>query len=75
MLVYTGLLRALQQEDQLAAVLSHEIAHVLARHTVNPLSMCLLVLSYTGVQLRVRPCKGIWTISGSLKGGGLQLWV
>ena len=34
-LVYTGLLRALQQEDQLAAVLSHEIAHVLARHTVN----------------------------------------
>ena len=34
-LVYTGLLRALQQEDQLAAVLSHEIAHVLARHTVS----------------------------------------
>ena len=34
--VFTGLLKALQQEDQLAAVLSHEIAHVVARHTVRP---------------------------------------
>ena len=34
-LVFTGLLKALRSEDQLAAVLSHEVAHVIARHTVR----------------------------------------
>jgi predicted Zn-dependent protease len=30
--VYTGLLRAAKNQDQLAAVLGHEVGHVLARH-------------------------------------------
>ncbi len=30
--VYTGLLKVAQNEDQLAAVIGHEVAHVLARH-------------------------------------------
>ena len=34
-IVFTGLLKLLRSEDQLAAVLAHEIAHVLARHTVR----------------------------------------
>jgi metalloendopeptidase OMA1, mitochondrial len=33
--VYTGLLRMLESEDELAAVLAHEIAHVLARHAAE----------------------------------------
>ena len=31
--VYTGLLQVAQNDDQLATVLSHEIAHALAHHT------------------------------------------
>jgi metalloendopeptidase OMA1, mitochondrial len=31
--VWTGMINATQSEDELAAVLSHEISHVLARHT------------------------------------------
>lgn len=31
--VYTGLLKAAKNQDQLAAVLGHEVAHVLARHS------------------------------------------
>lgn len=34
--VFTGLLELVQNEPQLASVLAHEIAHVLARHTVSP---------------------------------------
>lgn len=30
--VYTGLLRMISREDELAAVLAHEVSHVLARH-------------------------------------------
>ena len=33
--VTTGLLDLLSSEDELAAVLAHETAHVLARHTVS----------------------------------------
>ena len=32
---YTGLLRMLKTKDEVAAVLSHEAAHVVARHTVS----------------------------------------
>ena len=37
--VYTALLDMLSSEDELAAVLAHETAHVLARHHVG--HMCL----------------------------------
>jgi hypothetical protein len=33
--VYTGLLRLLSNEDELAGVLAHEVAHVVARHAVR----------------------------------------
>lgn len=33
--VYTGLMNILKSEDELAAVLAHEVAHVLARHVVR----------------------------------------
>ncbi len=36
--VYTGLLRLLRKEDEIAAVLGHEVAHVLARHIVSGLT-------------------------------------
>lgn len=35
--VYTGLLEKLHNSDQLAALLSHEVAHVTARHSVKKL--------------------------------------
>src|SRR5205823_4001876 len=36
--VYTGLLRIVQNDDQLATVLSHEIAHALAHHASERLA-------------------------------------
>ena len=36
--VYTGLLRILTSEKELAAVLAHEVAHILARHTAEKLT-------------------------------------
>lgn len=36
--VYTGLLKVAQNQDQLAAVLGHEISHVLARHSAERVS-------------------------------------
>ena len=37
--VFTGLLNLLQMhEDEMAAVLGHEVAHVLARHVVRPVA-------------------------------------
>lgn len=40
--VYTGLMRATENQDQLAAVLAHEIGHVLARHGGERLSTIML---------------------------------
>lgn len=37
--VYSGMLRALGSEDELAAVLAHELAHVVARHHVRDATM------------------------------------
>ena len=40
--VYTGLFKAAKNQDQLAAVLGHEVAHVLARHSNERLSQSQL---------------------------------
>ncbi|KDO24922.1 hypothetical protein SPRG_09566, partial [Saprolegnia parasitica CBS 223.65] len=37
--VYTGLFKLLRNQDSLAAVLSHEVAHALARHSAEQLSV------------------------------------
>ena len=39
--VFTGLLKLLETEAELAAVLSHEVAHVLARHVVTQHPLCI----------------------------------
>ena len=35
MVFYTGLLQLLKTQDEIAAVMGHEAAHVVARHTVS----------------------------------------
>ncbi|MEO0268900.1 MAG: M48 family metallopeptidase [candidate division WOR-3 bacterium] len=40
--VYTGLLKLIESEDELACVLGHEIAHVVARHGGERMSQLLL---------------------------------
>ncbi len=40
--VYTGLFKAVQNEDQLAVVMGHEIAHAIARHGAERMSMMQL---------------------------------
>lgn len=47
--VYTGLLGAAKNEDQLATVIGHEIAHVLAEHSNERLSQSQL--ANTGLQI------------------------
>jgi len=40
--VYTGLFKAVQNEDQLAVVMGHEVAHAIARHGAERMSMTQL---------------------------------
>lgn len=40
--VYTGLFKAVQNEDQLAVVMGHEVAHAIARHGAERMSMIQL---------------------------------
>jgi len=40
--VYKGLFRAVQNEDQLATVMAHEVAHAIARHGAERMSMIQL---------------------------------
>lgn len=47
--VYTGLLKVAKTQDQLAAVLGHEVGHVLARHANERMS--LQYATQTGAQL------------------------
>jgi predicted Zn-dependent protease len=55
--VYTGLFRAVQNEDQLAVVMGHEVAHAIARHGAERMSM--IQLGRMGKQ-----------IAGQVLGGG-----
>lgn len=47
--VYTGLLKVAENQDQLATVIGHEVAHVLARHSNERVSTA--TLTQTGIQL------------------------
>ncbi len=59
--VFTGLFRIIRTEDELAAVVAHEIAHVTARHTHERLSQMGLLTAGSNTL-------GVATIMG---GGGL----
>ena len=47
--VHTGLLKVAQTQDQLAAVIGHEVGHVLARHANERISQQML--ASTGIQI------------------------
>ena len=49
--VTTGLLRAVRSEDELAAVLAHEVAHVQLGHTMQPVEAARRQERLTGVLL------------------------
>ena len=51
---YTGLLRMLKTKDEVAAVLGHEAAHVVARHMVGSLSFFRLMNNTKSSTLSVR---------------------
>ncbi|KAH7619735.1 putative Mitochondrial metalloendopeptidase OMA1 [Nannochloris sp. 'desiccata'] len=57
--VYTGLLRLLTTEDELAAVIAHEAGHVVARHVAERLTRVLKAeteADVIGLQLAARAC-------------------
>lgn len=64
--VYTGLLARLQSRDQLAAVLAHEVAHVLARHPAERMTRGSVL---TALQLAAYVALGIAVPGGLLEAG------
>ncbi|RUM68141.1 MAG: M48 family peptidase [Sulfurospirillum sp.] len=54
--VYSGLFRAVQNEDQLATVIGHEVAHAIARHGAERMSM--IQLGRMGKQLATQAIGG-----------------
>ncbi|PPR05556.1 hypothetical protein CVT24_003295 [Panaeolus cyanescens] len=73
--VFTGILPICQDEEGLAAVLAHEIGHVVARHTAERLSSqtlyftLLLILHSLGLNLGLSDViqKVMWELPGSRK--------
>jgi len=54
--VYTGLFKAVQNEDQLAVVVGHEVAHAIARHGAERMSM--IQLGRMGKQIAAKTLGG-----------------
>jgi predicted Zn-dependent protease len=54
--VYSGLFRAVENEDQLATVMAHEVAHAIARHGAERMSM--IQLGRMGKQLAAQAIGG-----------------
>jgi len=54
--VYSGLFRAVQNEDQLATVIGHEVAHAIARHGAERMSM--IELGRMGKQIATQAIGG-----------------
>ncbi len=74
--VFSGILRTCQDEDGLAAVLSHEIAHSVAHHTAErlsqaailiPLAFLLAVTFQVSDQLVRAALQIAWELPGSRK--------
>lgn len=60
LMVYTGLLDKMQQQEELAAVLAHEIAHVTHRHSMRLL--CRNLSGYLLLSLVLNDVNGLMTI-------------
>ncbi|MGF1908546.1 M48 family metallopeptidase [Vibrio kasasachensis] len=76
--VYTGLLEVAENEDQLATVIGHEIAHVLADHSNERLSQSQLAntgLQITSVALGASEYAQYQQVTMSALGLGLQVGV
>ncbi len=75
--VYKGLFRAVQNEDQLAVVIGHEVAHAIARHGAERMSM--MQLGRMGKTIAAQTISGgkyasvINQAYGSVEGVGLVL--
>jgi Zn-dependent protease with chaperone function len=60
MMIYTGLLEKMDQQEQLAAVMAHEIAHVTHRHSMRLL--CRNLSGYLLLTLILNDVNGLMTI-------------
>jgi len=75
--VYKGLFRAVQNEDQLAVVMAHEVAHAIARHGAERMSM--MQLGRMGKTIAAQTISGgkyagaINKAYGSVEGVGIML--
>lgn len=67
--VYTGLLKVAENQDQLATVIGHEIAHVLANHSNERLSQSQL--ANVGLQISSAALKGSQYHNMAMAGLGL----
>jgi len=61
MVVYTGLMRAAQNPEQLAGVLAHEMAHVTRRHGMQRITQSLGVVA--GIQLLFGDVSGVAAVA------------
>ena len=68
--VYTGILPIAKTEAGLAAVLGHEVAHVVARHSAERLSQQLLAQNITNVAVAATDPKYQRTVAAALGLGG-----
>lgn len=71
--VTTGLLGLVQNDDQLAAVIGHEVGHVIARHAAERYSQT--ALAATGLQVTQGVAGDYGQAVGALGGVGAQLGV
>lgn len=69
--VFSALLRFARTDDQLAAVLSHEMAHDLARHGSERLSHAVTEAFFLGAVLMLVAASPFTFIAGGLFGGSL----
>ena len=71
--VTTGMLSLARNDDQLAAVIGHEVAHVVARHAAERYSQT--ALTQTGLQVAQGVAGDYGRAVGALGGAGAQLGV
>jgi predicted Zn-dependent protease len=71
--VTTGLLALVRNDDQLAAVIGHEVGHVVARHAAERYSQT--ALTATGIQVAQGVAGDYANAVGALGGAGAQLGV